>query len=186
MLFASAAISSRSLNGAAARDRAEDLLLHDLHVAVGVDQHGGSHNETTLVGSSTRGPSAALALEERLAPVLGLISSRKPRAAAAVARRQAVRIASKPSSPACWSPAWPARSGSSAARWRASSSAGRLFLAPEGQLDQQLRPHVADVLDRRVQPVLRGQAPRLGDGVDGALRAEARFDRLGCGEARAQ
>ena len=58
---------------------------------------------------------------------------------------------------------------------------GRVAPGPvqQGKLDQQVRPHVPDVLDRRVQPVLALLATARGDGIDRALRAKARLDRGG-------
>jgi hypothetical protein len=65
---------------------------------------------------------------------------------------------------------------------------GRVLARPveEGELEQQLRADLADVLDRRMQPAARGVAAGVGGGVDGALRAEAGLGALGGDETRLQ
>lgn len=48
----------------------------------------------------------------------------------------------------------------------------------QGQLDQQLRTYVADVLDRRLQPAAHVASPALGGAEQLPLRSPAGLDRL--------
>jgi hypothetical protein len=52
--------------------------------------------------------------------------------------------------------------------------------AGKRELDQQVRPGVADMLDGHVQPACSGLAPGGGSGVDGPLGAAAGFCGLRC------